>query len=91
MEESLSGVAIGYLSVLLGNICLNESMRRKIRAQLPGQNLTPLIDKVKEFVRVHEHVNRKAKQYEGEEGQQTWQEYTKRLMLVAKKLEQAEG
>jgi hypothetical protein len=91
MEESQSSVAIGYLSVLLGNLCLNESIRTRVREQLPDRRLTALVDKVKEFVRVHEHANRKAKQYEGEEGQETWRNYTARIMLVVKQLEMAEN
>lgn len=90
MEESQSSVAIGYLSVLLGNLCLNESIRTKIREQLPDGRLTALVDTIKEFVRVHEHANRKAKQYEGEEGQETWQNYTARIMLVVEQLDMTE-
>jgi hypothetical protein len=89
MEETQASVAVGYLSVLLGNMCLNETTRSKVRAQLPGGRLNTLIDKIKEFVQVHEHANRKAKQYEGEEGQETWQNYTARIMLVAEELEKA--
>jgi len=87
MEESQSSVAVGYLSVLVGNLCLNKTVKTKVRAQLPGGELTTLVDKIKEFVRVHEHANRKAKQYEGEEGQETWQNYTARIMLVVEQLE----
>ncbi|KAF2823627.1 hypothetical protein CC86DRAFT_354761 [Ophiobolus disseminans] len=89
MEESQTSVAVGYLSVLLGNMCLNRSVKTKVRAHLPSQQLTALIDKIKEFVHVHEHVNRKAKQFEGEEGQATWQNYTSRIMMVVKQLEHA--
>ncbi|KAF1915329.1 wings apart-like protein regulation of heterochromatin-domain-containing protein, partial [Ampelomyces quisqualis] len=87
MEETQSSVAIGYLSVLVGNLCLNETTRNKVCAHLPGGHLDSLIDKIKEFVQVHEHANRRAKQYEGEEGQETWQNYTARIMLVAEELE----
>jgi hypothetical protein len=90
MEESQSSVAVGYLSVLLGNVCLNEPIKSRIRARLPGQHLGTLIDKIKEFVCVHEHVDRKAKHYDGAEAQETWQNYTTRLMQVVEKLEQAE-
>jgi hypothetical protein len=90
MEESQSSVAVGYLSVLLGNMCLNGSVKVKVRAQLPGQQLTTLVDKIKEFVQVHEHANRKSRQFEGDEGQETWQNYTARILLVVKQLEQAE-
>lgn len=89
MEESQSSVAVGYLSVLLGNMCLSNLIKTKVRAHLPGQQLTTLIDKIKEFVQVHEHANRKARQFEGEEGQDTWQNYTARIMLVVEHLEEA--
>jgi hypothetical protein len=88
MQETQSSVAVGYLSVLLGNMCLNESAKKKIRAQLPGQQLTRLVDKIREFVQVHEQANRKSRQFEGEEGQETWQNYTARIMLVVKQLEE---
>jgi hypothetical protein len=89
MEETQANVPIGYLSVLLGNICLNETTRTKVRAHLPGGHLHTLTDKIKEFVHVHEDANRTAKEYEGEEGQETWQNYTARIMLVAQELEKA--
>lgn len=66
-------------------------MRTKIRAQLPHQQLDILIDKIKEFVRFHEHVDKRAEQFEGEEGQETWQNYTARLMLVVEKLQKEEA
>ncbi|KAF2128516.1 hypothetical protein P153DRAFT_342306 [Dothidotthia symphoricarpi CBS 119687] len=89
IEESHSSVAVGYLTVLLGNLCLNDSVRGKIQAQLPGQQLSALVEKIKEFVRYHEAAHRKAEQFEGEEGQETWQNYTARLMVVVEKLEKA--
>jgi hypothetical protein len=90
MEESQSSVAIGYLGVLIGNLCLNGSIKTKVRDELPGGRLTMLVDKIKEFVRVHEHANRTAKQYEGEEGQEAWKNYTARIMLVVEQLEMGE-
>ncbi|KAF1947101.1 hypothetical protein EJ02DRAFT_392951 [Clathrospora elynae] len=89
MEESHSGVAVGYLTVLLGNLCLNASVRSKIRALLPKKRLDLLINKIKEFVRVHEHVDSTTDQFEGAEGQETYQNYTARLLLVVEKLEKA--
>lgn len=91
MEETQSSVAVGYLGVLLGNICLNEVIRSDTRALLPGRSLTVLVHEIQEFIRIHEQVNRRAKQYEGEEGQQTWQEYTARLLLVVDKLAMADA
>ncbi|KAF1839047.1 hypothetical protein BDW02DRAFT_626626 [Decorospora gaudefroyi] len=89
MEESHSGVAIGYLTVLLGNLCLNNSIRSKIRALLPNQRLHTLIDGIKDFVRVHEHVDSKTEDFEGAEGQETLQTYTARLLHVVERLEKA--
>ncbi|KAF1850992.1 uncharacterized protein K460DRAFT_274859 [Cucurbitaria berberidis CBS 394.84] len=91
MEESHSSVAVGYLTVLLGNLCLNSIVGAKIRTQLPDQRLDMLIDKIKEFVQFHERVDRKTRQFDGEEGQETWQNYIARLMLVVEKLEKAEA
>ncbi|USP75832.1 hypothetical protein yc1106_03106 [Curvularia clavata] len=89
VEESHSGVAIGYLAVLLGNLCLNDFVRTKIRALLPDQQLTTLIDSIKEFVRVHEHVDKRKEDFEGAEGQEALQSYTARLMLVVERLQGA--
>ncbi|KAF2847284.1 hypothetical protein T440DRAFT_211926 [Plenodomus tracheiphilus IPT5] len=90
IAESRSNVPVGYLTVLLGNLSLNASIRMKVRAQLPEQRLDVLITKVQEFVQYHEHVDSKTKQYEGAEGRETSQNYTARLMLVVEKLKQAE-
>lgn len=89
MEQSQSSVVVGYLSVLLGNMCLNEATKAKIRAHLPDRNLATLVEKIKEFLHVHEQVNRKAKQFEGAEGQETWQNYTARIMQVVEHLEES--
>jgi len=89
MEASRSNVPVGYLTVLLGNLCLNRSVRTKVRAGLPDQRLDMLISKIKEFVQYHEHVDGKTKDYEGSEGRETWQNYTARLLLVVEKLERS--
>jgi hypothetical protein len=89
VEESHSGVAIGYLAVLLGNLCLNDSIRTKIRMLLPDRQLTALIESIKEFVRVHEHVDKRTEDFEGAEGQEALQTYTARLMLVVERLQRA--
>jgi hypothetical protein len=89
MEESHSGVAVGYLTVLLGNLCLNKFVRNQVRARLPEQRLDVLIESIKDFVRVHEHADSKTQEFEGAEGQETWQTYTARLLLVVEKLERA--
>ncbi|KAH9872732.1 hypothetical protein J1614_005126 [Plenodomus biglobosus] len=90
MEESQSNVPVGYLTVLLGNLSLNRSIRSKVRAQLPEQRLGILITKIREFVQYHEHIDSKSTQYEGAEGRETWQNYTARLMHVVERLEKTE-
>jgi hypothetical protein len=89
VEESHSGVAIGYLAVLLGNLCLNKSIRSEVRTLLPDQQLDTLVDSIKDFVRVHQHVDSKTEDYEGAEGQEALQTYTGRLLLVVERLENA--
>jgi len=56
---------------------------------LPNKRLDTLVDSIKEFVRVHEHVDRKAEDFEGAEGQEALQTYTARLMHVVEKLQSA--
>ncbi|KAF2868391.1 wings apart-like protein regulation of heterochromatin-domain-containing protein [Massariosphaeria phaeospora] len=91
MHASQSSVTVGYLTVLLGNLCLNAAVRRKVRARLPGNGIALLVDKVREFVRYNERVDRESNQFEGEEGRETWRNFTVRLMLVVEKLEKADG
>ena len=75
--------------MLLGNLCLNDLIRAKIGALLPDERLTTLIDSIKEFVRVHEHVDKRKEDFEGAEGQEALQSYTARLMLVVERLQRA--
>jgi acyl carrier protein phosphodiesterase len=89
MEESYANVPIGYLTVLLGNLCLNDAVRSKIRSRLPGRKLDLLVEKVKEFVTLHERVDRMTDQFEGDEGREVSQNYTRRLIQVVRRLEQA--
>ncbi|KAF2272305.1 uncharacterized protein EI97DRAFT_406570 [Westerdykella ornata] len=91
VEESQANIPIGYLTVLLGNLCLSDVVRRKIRSRLPGQRLDVLIEKVKEFVSFHERVDRMTDRFEGDEGRQVSQTYTKRLMQVVRRLELADS
>ena len=89
VEESHSGVATGYLGVLIGNLSLNEIIRTKVRMLLPNKQLDTLVDSIKDFVRVHQHVDQKVDDFEGAEGQAALQSYTARLMSVVEKLQNA--
>lgn len=89
LENTQANIPVGYLTVLLGNLCLNETVRNKVRSYLPGRNLHLLVEKVKEFVSFHERVDRLTGQFEGEQGREVSQNYTKRLLQVVRKLERA--
>lgn len=91
MEESQSSVATGYLTVLLGNLCLNDQVRSKVRSKLPGQKIDVLVNAVQEFIHYNEKVDRDLKDaFEGEEGQETWSNFTQRLQAVVDRLKAAE-
>lgn len=64
-------------------------MRSKIQMLLPDKQLNVLIESIKEFVRVHEHVDKRTEEFEGAEGQEALQTYTARLMLVVERLARA--
>ena len=90
MEASQASVTIGYLTVLLGNLCLNNTVRNRVRSRLPGQSLELLVEKIREFVRYNERVDRETGQFQGDEGRETWHNFTMRLQAVVERLELAE-
>ncbi|KAF2680153.1 hypothetical protein K458DRAFT_345610 [Lentithecium fluviatile CBS 122367] len=89
MEESQSSVTIGYLTVLLGNLCLNNTVRAVVCVRLPGKKIDVLVQKVREFVMYNQRVDRLTGQFEGEEGVETLRNFTARLMRVVEGLETA--
>lgn len=92
VEESEVGVVVGFLAVLLGMLCLNTAVRSRIQALLPNQRLHLLLQNMREFARIHEHVDKKtASRFEGPEGQETLNNYYVRIMHVVKKLEGAKA
>ena len=92
MEESQTGVTVGYLAVLMGNLCLNDAVRAKVCERLPGRHIDMLAEQIREFVRYNERVDRESSQFEGsEEGRETWRNFTRRIMLVVERLEGLEG
>ncbi|KAF2756038.1 hypothetical protein EJ05DRAFT_487846 [Pseudovirgaria hyperparasitica] len=50
LEESNANVAFGYLSVLLANLCLNETVRGKVRGKMPQGGLEGLVGALAQFV-----------------------------------------
>ena len=84
MEESQSNVAYGYLSVLLGNLCQNDQVLRKIQSKLPNRRLHILINAVEEFIQYHQKVDRDM--FDGDEGGEISINYTERLQSVVDRL-----
>jgi hypothetical protein len=91
MEEMESNVAIGYLTVLLGNLCLSNTVRPRIRARLPDQNIGVLVDAVLQFIHFNEKVDDLRDQFDGDEGRETWANFTNRLRAVVERVKRAEG
>lgn len=50
-------MAIGYLAVLLGNLCLHEEVKPQIRSRLPGQTIRPIQHAAVEFLQYHKEVD----------------------------------
>lgn len=57
LEETSSNVAFGWLSVLLGWLCLNPAIKARISGCLPGNSLKQLLDAVDEFLQYHRRVD----------------------------------
>ncbi|KAF2205814.1 hypothetical protein GQ43DRAFT_385059 [Delitschia confertaspora ATCC 74209] len=91
LEESESGVATGYLAVLLGNFCLNKDVRSKIRSRLPRQDIDVLINAVQEFILYNQKVDQLRAEFEGDEGKETWRNFTIRLQAVVERLRRTEN
>lgn len=88
VEESEVGVVIGFLAVLLGMLCLNTGVRSQIQTQLPDRRLHILLENMKQFARIHDHVDKRtASRFEGTEGKEALNGYYIRIMHVVKKLE----
>ncbi|KAK3328452.1 wings apart-like protein regulation of heterochromatin-domain-containing protein [Cercophora scortea] len=56
MEKTQLNVALGYLSILLGYLCLNSSIRDRFVSVHPKRSLQPLLDSINEFIRFHQEV-----------------------------------
>ncbi|KAH6622387.1 hypothetical protein C7974DRAFT_221440 [Boeremia exigua] len=90
VEESEVSVVIGFLAVLLGMLCLNTTVRSQIQGLFPDREIHHLLNNMKEFARIHEHVDKKtASRFEGPEGQEALNNYYLRIMHVVRKLESA--
>ncbi|KAK8170007.1 wings apart-like protein regulation of heterochromatin-domain-containing protein [Phyllosticta citrichinensis] len=84
IDVAHSGVAYGYLTVLLGNLCQNAAIREKVRAKLPNQRFDVHIRAIHQFRVIHQKVDGEA--FEGEEGTEVWTTFTERLQGVIDRL-----
>ncbi|KAK6432390.1 hypothetical protein LTR95_011441 [Oleoguttula sp. CCFEE 5521] len=82
--ESQANVALGYLAVMLANLCQDADVRAVIAQALPGGTLAVLIGAIEEFVLYHEKVD--GLNFEGAEGQEVWSVFTGRLQEVLGRL-----
>ncbi|KAK4669699.1 uncharacterized protein QC763_205260 [Podospora pseudopauciseta] len=53
MEKTQLNVALGYLSILLGYLCLHEPIKERFVRVHPKKSLQPLLDSVNEFIALH--------------------------------------
>lgn len=60
-------MALGYLAMLLGFLCLNASVKARVTARLPGGTLKQLIDAVEEFMYYHKQIDQEIYLGDGEE------------------------
>jgi hypothetical protein len=84
LEVTAINVPYGYLAILLGNLCQNDRVRRKIQSKLPGGSLSTLVNAVDEFTKFHQIVDRDIP--DSEEGREMYSTFTARLQIVADKL-----
>ncbi|KAK3378179.1 wings apart-like protein regulation of heterochromatin-domain-containing protein [Podospora didyma] len=56
MEKTQLNVALGYLSIFLGYLCLCESIRDRFALVHPKKSLQPLLDSINEFIAFHHQV-----------------------------------
>ncbi|KAK4229867.1 wings apart-like protein 1 [Podospora fimiseda] len=83
MEKTQLNVALGYLAVLLGYLCLNDSIRDRFIAVHPKKSLRPLLDSINEFIILHH----KAAEAQGEDGSKGESAAVARLESLANQLE----
>ena len=91
MEETKFIVPIGYLGVLLGNLCLDATVHGKVGARLPNGRMDVLVQKIREFIRYNQTVDRLTGRFEGREGEQTHRNFTQRLASVVDRLDSGGG
>lgn len=67
LEETSSNVAFGWVSVLLGWLCLKPAIATRVSYRLPGNNLRQLLDAIDEFLQYHRTVDQVIIRGDGED------------------------
>ena len=87
VEQTTANIPLGYLAVVLANLCQDVRARDVVRAALPeapGGKLSVLADAVEEFAVVHQRVD--GMEFEGEEGRAVMGGFTQKLILVLERV-----
>jgi hypothetical protein len=56
MEKTQLNVAFGYLSILLGYLCLHQPIRERFISICSKGSLEPLLESLREFILFHKKV-----------------------------------
>lgn len=56
LEEMHANIALGYLAIMLGTLCVDNEMRTFICGQLPGRRLDSLVAAIEDFLRLYRKV-----------------------------------
>ncbi|KAI5249767.1 hypothetical protein E4T47_00986 [Aureobasidium subglaciale] len=81
-EEMQASIPYGWLSVLLGYVCLDETARTKICDELPGKNGGVLVDAVEVMALMSQQVDSQA----AEEREETTSGFTQTLLALVDRL-----
>ncbi|KAI5209038.1 hypothetical protein E4T39_00998 [Aureobasidium subglaciale] len=81
-EEMQASIPYGWLSVLLGYICLDRTARTKICDELPGKNGVVLVDAVEVMALMSQQVDSQA----AEEREETTSGFTQTLLALVDRL-----
>ena len=83
VEEVTRNVPFGYLSVLLGFVCLNCRAKTQVEAQLAGHTIEPLLSFIRKFTTHYQAIDRACKDDRLVEGQP---DFAKRIEVLLQQL-----
>ncbi|THV77577.1 hypothetical protein D6C77_04782 [Aureobasidium pullulans] len=81
-EEMQANIPYGWLSVLLGYICLDRITKERVRSLLPGKSEAVLVDAVEGIALMSQQVDSQA----AEEKEETSSGFTQKLMALVARL-----